>query len=108
MVMKKITKLQTSIAVLTGAALVFSSLLPSVFASSHREAPLIVGDPKADATDLYAFVSPDNKDTVTFVANYIPFENPAPSRTIGLYWRKTNARGILFKKMAEVIAATMV
>lgn len=77
MVMKKNTKLQTSIAVLTGAALVFSSLLPSAFASSHREAPLIVGDPKADATDLYAFVSPDNKDTVTLIANYIPFEDPA-------------------------------
>lgn len=77
MVMKKITKLQTSIAVLTGAALVFSSLLPVAFASSHREAPLLVGDPKADATDLYAFVSPDNKDTVTLIANYIPFEDPA-------------------------------
>ncbi len=30
-----------------------------VDASSHREAPLITSDPKADATDLYAFVSPD-------------------------------------------------
>ncbi len=47
-----------------------------VFASSHREAPLITGDPKADATDLYAFVSPDNKDTATIIANYSPFENP--------------------------------
>ena len=31
-----------------------------VFASSHREAPLIGGDPSADNTDLYAFVSPDD------------------------------------------------
>ncbi len=46
-------------------------------ASSHREAPLISGDPKVDATDLYAFVSPDNKDTVTLIANYSPFEEPA-------------------------------
>ncbi len=46
-------------------------------ASSHREAPLIADDPTADSTDLYAFVSPDAQDTVTIVANYIPFEDPA-------------------------------
>src|SRR5215469_16116772 len=45
--------------------------------SSHREAPSISKDPVADNTDLYAFVSPDNPGTVTIVANYIPFENPA-------------------------------
>jgi len=45
-------------------------------ASSHREAPLISGDPQADNTDLYAFVSPDAPDTVTIIASYIPFENP--------------------------------
>ena len=31
-------------------------------ASSHREAPLISGDPQADTTDVYAFVSPDAPD----------------------------------------------
>ncbi|MGW8888935.1 DUF4331 domain-containing protein [Streptomyces sp. NPDC055749] len=45
-------------------------------ASSHREAPLIAGDPRADNTDVYAFTSPDRKDTVTLVANWIPFEEP--------------------------------
>ena len=45
-------------------------------ASSHREAPYISNDPTADATDLYAFTSPDAPDTVTFVANYIPGELP--------------------------------
>lgn len=45
-------------------------------ASSHREAPLITSDPKADATDLYAFVSPDRRDTVTLIANYYPFQEP--------------------------------
>ena len=40
--------------------------------SSHREAPEISKDPVADSTDLYAFVSPDRPDTVTFIANYIP------------------------------------
>jgi len=49
----------------------------SASASSHREAPLISDDPTADSTDLYAFVSPDAPDTVTIVANYIPFEDPA-------------------------------
>jgi len=44
----------------------------SVFASSHREAPLIANDPLADNTDLYAFRSPDNPNTVTLIANYVP------------------------------------
>ncbi|HVF32643.1 MAG TPA: DUF4331 domain-containing protein [Acidimicrobiales bacterium] len=52
------------------------SLIPSG-ASSHREAPLSREDPVADATDFYAFVSPDDPTKVTFIANYIPFEEPA-------------------------------
>ncbi|MBI1927171.1 DUF4331 domain-containing protein [Candidatus Poribacteria bacterium] len=51
--------------------------LPPANASSHREAPLISADPLADNTDLYAFVSPDKPDTVTIIANWIPFEEPA-------------------------------
>jgi len=46
-------------------------------ASSHREAPLISGLPEYDATDLYAFRSPEREKTVTMVANWIPFEEPA-------------------------------
>jgi len=45
-------------------------------ASSHREAPLTAADPQIDNTDVYSFVSPDKPDTVTFVANWIPFEEP--------------------------------
>src|SRR6478736_1805204 len=45
--------------------------------SSHREAPGIAKDPVADNTDLYAFVSPDQPDTVTILANYIPLQFPA-------------------------------
>ncbi|GIF99350.1 DUF4331 domain-containing protein [Catellatospora citrea] len=45
-------------------------------ASSHREAPLIAQDPAVDATDLYAFVSPDRPGYVTFVANWVPFQEP--------------------------------
>ena len=33
--------------------------------------------PLADTTDVYAFVSPDRPDTVTFIANWIPLEEPA-------------------------------
>ncbi len=46
-------------------------------ASSHREAPLISQDPVADATDLFAFVSPERPDTVTLISNWIPYETPA-------------------------------
>jgi hypothetical protein len=46
-------------------------------ASSHREAPQILGLPQYDTTDVYAFVSPDTPDTVTMIANWIPFEEPA-------------------------------
>ena len=45
--------------------------------SSHREAPEISKDPVADSTDLYAFVSPDRPDTVTLIANYLPFQVPS-------------------------------
>lgn len=52
-------------------------LAPTVAsASSHREAPLIAADPPVDNTDTYAFVSPDNPNTVTLVANWYPFEEP--------------------------------
>lgn len=45
--------------------------------TSHREAPSISKDPVADNTDVYAFVSPDKPSTVTIIANFIPFEEPA-------------------------------
>jgi hypothetical protein len=44
--------------------------------SSHREAPEISKDPVADSTDLYAFVSPDQPDRVTLIANYVPLQAP--------------------------------
>ncbi len=44
--------------------------------SSHREAPEISKDPVADNTDVYAFVSPERPDSVTIIANFIPFQNP--------------------------------
>ncbi|MGZ3837500.1 MAG: DUF4331 family protein [Flavisolibacter sp.] len=47
-----------------------------LMSSSHREAPLLLGDPTADNTDLYAFRSPDHPDKITILANYIPFQLP--------------------------------
>jgi hypothetical protein len=44
--------------------------------SSHREAPEISKDPVADNTDTYAFVSPDQPNTVTILTNYVPLEDP--------------------------------
>ena len=61
---------------LLGVGLVMATLVPSG-ASSHREAPLITQDPVADNTDVYAFKSPDNPNTITLVADWIPFEEPA-------------------------------
>ena len=46
-------------------------------ASSHREAPYILNDPAVDNTDTYAFVSPNNADKVTLMANWAPFSEPA-------------------------------
>ncbi|HUP86085.1 MAG TPA: DUF4331 domain-containing protein [Acidimicrobiales bacterium] len=55
---------------------VLGTLVPGG-ASSHREAPAISQDPSADATDLYAFVSPEDPSKVTFIANYSPLEDPS-------------------------------
>jgi hypothetical protein len=65
------------VAAVAAAAFVGATGPPGATASSHREAPLIADDPAADNTDVYAFVSPDAPSTVTILANYIPFEDPA-------------------------------
>ena len=65
------------VAAATAAVLVRGAEPQAASASSHREAPLIAEDPSADATDLYAFRSPDRPDTVTILGNWIPAEDPA-------------------------------
>ena len=47
-----------------------------VWASSHREAPMIADDPMADNTDVYAFKSPSDPNKIILIANYIPFQLP--------------------------------
>ncbi len=59
------------------AVLAITTIAGGTLAASHREAPLIAKDPTADITDLYAFVSPDKTDTVTIIANYLPFQEPS-------------------------------
>ena len=67
--------MRTQILGLSAIFVVTLALLPGQ-ASSHREAPLLAQDPMADNTDVYAFVSPDAPDTVTLIANFIPFQKP--------------------------------
>jgi hypothetical protein len=47
-------------------------------ASSHRDAPLILEDPTADNTDVYAFVStePGRSNYFTLISIFIPLEEP--------------------------------
>ena len=47
-----------------------------IWASSHREAPMIADDPLADNTDVYAFKSPSDPNKIILIANYIPFQLP--------------------------------
>ncbi|MEP6639271.1 MAG: DUF4331 domain-containing protein [Chloroflexota bacterium] len=68
---------RTKAASVAGALLIAATSVTGVLASSHREAPLIAGDPGADNTDVYAFVSPNAPDTLTIIANYTPNEEPA-------------------------------
>ncbi len=69
-------KTSNSLFMRLGMMAFISFLALSTLASSHREAPLIANDPLADNTDLYAFRSPDNPNTITIIANYIPAELP--------------------------------
>jgi Domain of unknown function (DUF4331)/FlgD Ig-like domain len=66
----------TTVIALVGAIGYYGAETRYLEASSHREAPLIAEDPIADNTDLYAFRSPDNPNTVTIIANYIGLELP--------------------------------
>jgi hypothetical protein len=62
-----------------GVALGLSSLLiaSTVFAASHREAPLISMDPEADITDFHLFRSWEDPSKVVFVLNVIPMQEPS-------------------------------
>jgi hypothetical protein len=78
--MKKIViRIMAGVSGVLAAGAVFYTLdtaTSPVQASSHREAPLIANDPLTDNTDLYAFRSPDDTNTVTIIANYVPLQLP--------------------------------
>ena len=74
---KAITHLSLALVAMVGVSSALNLGAGPALASSHREAPLISQDPAADATDLYAFVSPDAPNTVTFIANYYTMQDPA-------------------------------
>jgi len=65
-----------AVAVATAAAGLAMLAPQTVGASSHREAPLITGEPQLDNTDVYAFVSPDKADTVTLIGNWTGLQEP--------------------------------
>lgn len=65
------------LAVLVALSSVFNISAGRTGASSHREALVISQDPAVDNTDVYAFLSPDRPDTVTIIANWWPFQDPA-------------------------------
>ncbi len=69
--MKYLTKIKLALCL---GILLF--VMSSLDASSHREAPLISNDPLADNVDVYAFRSPDDPNTITLIATYVPFQLP--------------------------------
>ena len=64
---------------LTATAIAVSALAEPAFASSHREAPMIAGMPRLDASDFYMFRSyePGRQNYVTMIADYVPLQDPA-------------------------------
>lgn len=62
---------------LGAAAAVLLGASGSLFASSHMDAPLIVFDPAANTTDVYAFVEEeDGKKSLVVALGTYPFEEP--------------------------------
>ncbi len=69
--MKRIYLAASALALTTG-------FYTAATASSHREAPLIAGMPRLDASDFYMFRSyePGRAAFVTMIADYVPLQDP--------------------------------
>ena len=72
--------------VIVGLAATLASFVPApALAASHREAPLMMLDPAADITDVYAFVGYDDANLsrapedrkVTLIMNVVPGQEPS-------------------------------
>src|ERR1022692_1828765 len=60
------------------ALLSLASMLPlQLSASSHREAPITALDQKADITDWYCFLDPNNPTNLVMIMNVDPFLEPS-------------------------------
>ena len=69
--------MKTNLTKLTGAFLLVTALSGAAYASSHMDAPLITRDPAANTTDVYAFVSQENRQKYLVVAlGVYPHEEP--------------------------------
>lgn len=70
--MRRITLAATALVAVT-------ALQAPARASSHREAPMIAGMPKLDASDFFIFRSyePSRSAYVTMIADYVPLQDPA-------------------------------
>ncbi len=76
--MSRLFKRVQRAAVLVLLALMPAALMPmSVFASSHMDAPLIILDPAANTTDVYAFVDEDDgRKSLVVALGVYPHEEP--------------------------------
>jgi hypothetical protein len=75
---RPLPRLAAGLPLLAAGALTAGTLGASgASASSHREAPGVSATPQLDTTDVYAFHSPDKAGTVTLLANWLPFSEPA-------------------------------
>ena len=63
---------------LSTCAVVVAAFSHAAVASSHREAPMIAGMPRLDASDFYMFRSYETgrKNFVTMIADYVPLQDP--------------------------------
>src|SRR5207247_5905814 len=70
-------KKQRPILQFAAVILLATCVVTPAFASSHQDAPLVVLDPAANTTDVYAFVDQDGGQKKLVVAlGVYPFEEP--------------------------------
>ena len=68
-----------AIALAATSLVAIAAVQPAAQASSHREAPMIAGMPRFDATDFFMFRSYETGRSayVTLIADYLPLQDPA-------------------------------
>ncbi|MEM7586658.1 MAG: DUF4331 domain-containing protein [Acidobacteriota bacterium] len=74
-------KKRPSLAAITLAVALGSTLTGGLEAANHREAPLTALDHKADISDFFAFVSYDDPSKVTFILDVDPLLEPSNGPT---------------------------